>query len=551
MTCDPNTVTRSFPDFCIRYTVGLSLIPGLRTSKLTLANYDVIIVGAGHNGLTCAAYLAKSRYKVLVIERRPIVGGAAVTETDLWPGYKISRASYIPHIEKEIVDDLELQKRGYIVGYADPRNFHPFLNGKYLTFHRDPEKTAGEIAKFSVKDSRAYLKFHELAKHFAEAVGPLALAPPPALTEMVSLISGKEFEEIVRYFLLMGASQMLNELFESEELKTVLCQQSIGNTAMSPSEVGTAYLLALSEGGSGITYAIGGSGAASFALADAAVSYGATILTNTTVKSIQVKNGQAAGVQLSDGKEILAPVVVSNADPKTTVLKLIEPDALDAEFVMKIRRLKNDGGQTKINVALKGLPEFKCLRGEKVDPHLFASVTFSESVNDLEKAYYQWKFGEIPDTPPVYNFFQTVMDPSVAPSGHHTLSTIVRFTPYRLSQGTWEDRAKELGEDYIEIWQEFAHFKPLIEHMEILSPWHNEQLLGIDQGHVSHLEQSLYQMLSFRPLPGYSDYRLPGQGLYLCGAGTHPGGGVSGAAGHNAAMVVKEDYQKGLFKKIS
>ncbi len=515
-----------------------------------MANYDVIVAGAGHNGLTCAAYLAKSGYKVLVIERRPIVGGAAVTENDLWQGYKVSRASYIPHIEEEIVNDLELEKRGYVMSYTDPRHFHPFMNGKYLIFHRDPEKTAREIAKFSVKDSRAYLKFHEMARQFADAVGPLVMAPPPALTEMVSVISGKEFEEIVRYFLLMGASQMVNELFESEELKVVLCQQSIGNTALSPSEVGTAYLLALSEGGGGVTYAIGGSGAASMALADAAISYGATILTNTPIKNILVKSGETVGVKLLDGREIHAPVVVSNADPKTTVLKLIEPDVLDEEFVARVSRLKNDGGQTKINVALKGLPEFKCFKGEKVDPHLFGSLNFSESVNDIEKAYYQWKFGEIPDSPPVYNFFQSVWDPTVAPAGHHTVSTIVRFTPYHLAEGSWEDRAEELGEDYVEIWQEFAHFKPLIEHMEVLSPWHNERLLGIDQGHVSHLEQSLYQMLSFRPLPGFSDYRLPVKGLYLCGAGTHPGGGVSGAAGHNAAMVVKEDYERGLFKGL-
>ncbi len=173
-------------------------------------------------------------------------------------------------------------------------------------------------------------------------------------------------------------------------------------------------------------------------------------------------------------------------------------------------------------------------------------ANFSESVNDIEKAYYQWKFGEIPDQPPIYNFIQSIWDPSVAPPGHHTVSTIVRFTPYHLSRGSWEERAAELGEKYVSTWEEYAKFK--VEHMEILSPWHNEQLLGIDQGHVSHLEQSLYQMLSFRPLPGYSDYRLPVKGLYLCGAGTHPGGGVSGAPGHNAAAIVKEDHEKGLFK---
>jgi len=510
-----------------------------------MPNYDVIVIGAGHNGLTCAAYLSKEGYRVLVIERRPLVGGAAVTE-DLWQGYKISRASYLPHIEEEIVNDLELRAHGYITGQIEPRLYHPFRNGKSLTLYRDPLKSAKEIEKFSFKDSRAYLKFHDLAVQFAEAMKPLVLTPPPSLTDMMSLISGKELEEIVRQFLLMGSAQLVNELFESEELKVVLCQQSVGNTAMSPTEVGTSYLLALSEAG-GSSYAVGGSGAASFALTRAATNFGATILTSVTVKKILVHNGSADGVELSDGRVIHSSAVVSNADPKTTILKLMDPDSLGEEFLDKVRRLRNDGGQTKVNVGLTGLPELR--NQNATDPRSISIMNFCESVSDLEKASYQGRFGEIPDVPPVYNFFQTAWDSTVAPSGHHTVSSIIRYTPYKLSHGNWEDRVMELQEKYVSIWEEYANFRPLIEHIEVLSPWHNELLLNIDQGHVSHLEQTLYQMLSFRPLPGYSDYRMPVKGLYLCGAGTHPGGGVSGASGHNAAMILLEDYKNGVLTR--
>ena len=517
--------------------------------------YDVIIVGGGHNGLTCAAYLAKSGLRVLVIERRSIVGGAAVTEDNLWKGYKISRASYFPHIEEEIVEDLRLAEYGYVTGRIDPRIFHPFKNGKHLTMYNDPVKTSMEIEKFSTRDAKQYLKFHEMAKGFTELVEPMILSSPPSLTDMVSLVSGKEFEEIVRYFFLMGASELLDEFFESEELKVVLCQESVGNTAMSPSEIGTAYLLALSEGGNGLTYAVGGSGAASFAIAKAAESLGATIETNATVKEIIANkaDGTVEGVELNDGKKIYAPVVVSNADPKTTILKMMNPDAFDQEFIQRIRSIRNDGGQTKINIALKELTRFNCFSGEKaIDPHRTGHVTFAESVSDLDRSFYQWKMGEIPEKPPVYNFFQSVWDPSVAPLGHHTVSAIVRYTPYALKHGTWKERATELQERYVDIWQEYSpNFKLSIDHFELLSPWHNEQLLNIDQGHVSHIEQCLHQMLSFRPLLGYSDYRMPLKGLYLCGAGTHPGGGVSGAPGHNAAMAVLEDFRNGTISRAT
>jgi phytoene dehydrogenase-like protein len=510
-----------------------------------MADLDVIIVGAGHNGLTAACYLQKAGFKVLVVERRNIVGGATVTEA-LWPGYQISRASYLPHVENQIVQDLELDKYGYRVSPVDPWNFHPFRSGKCTFLYRNPEMTAKGFAKFSKRDAAAYLKFHSMSELFARTMSPLTLAPPPPFADVLSMIEGGgEVKETLRYFFLMSVEELVNELFESEEVKVTLCQVSLGNTGMSPGEVGTAYHLALSLGSGGPTFAKGGSGAVASALERAATTLGVTIRVNLQVKQILVRGGKTQGVELADGKKITASAVVSNADPKTTILKLIHPAALDEEFLQKVRHIRNEGAQTKVNVALRGLPDFSCLPGHsEVGPQHRGGAYLSESVGSLLKSYAECKLGEIPEAPPIYTFMQSAWDGSVAPPGHHTMSSMIRFTPYTLRRGNWSERIEELKEKYISINEDYApNFRSIIDHIEVLSPWHNEQLLGIDQGHVSHIEQSLCQMLSFRPLPGYSNYRLPVEGLYLCGAGTHPGGGVTGAPGHNAAMVVIQDFK--------
>jgi phytoene dehydrogenase-like protein len=512
-----------------------------------MADFDVIVVGAGHNGLTAACYLQKAGLRVLVIERRNIVGGATVTEA-LWPGYQISRASYLPHIEDQIVRDLELDTHGYRVGPADPWNFHPFKTGKYIFLYRDSEATAKELAKFSKRDAAAYLKLRSISELFTRTMSPLMLAPPPPLSDVLSMIQGEEEpKEALRYFFMMSAEELVNELFESEEVKVTLCQLSLGNTGMSPSEVGTGYLLAFSLGSGGSTFAKGGCGAVAGALERAAMTLGVTIRVNLEVKQILVRGGKTQGVELADGKRVIASAVVSNADPKTTILKLIDPAALDEQFLQKARHIRNDGAQTKVNVALRGLPDFSCLPGHsEIGPQHRGGAYLCESVGSLLRSYAECKLGEIPEAPPINTFMQSAWDDSVAPSGHHTMSSMIRFTPYSLRRGDWSDRIEELKEKYISINEVYApNFRSIIDHIEVLSPWHNEQLLGIDQGHVSHIEQSLSQMLSFRPLPGYSDYRLPIEGLYLCGAGTHPGGGVTGAPGHNAAMVVIGDFEAG------
>jgi phytoene dehydrogenase-like protein len=509
-----------------------------------MVKFDVVIVGAGHNGLVAACYLAKAGLNVCVLERRHTVGGAAVTE-EIWPGYKISRASYFPHIRREIIEELNLTKYGYKYGPIEPRNFSPFKNNKHLFLFNDPQKTAGEISKFSKFDATQYLRFHSLAKTFAETVDPLILSPPPPISELLKLMSENDIEWIIRDFLLTSAKQLVDETFESEEVKVALCLNSVGNTSMSPEDVGTSYLLALSEGSPGYTYAIGGSGAVSRALEQCARELGVTIMVNANVQKILIKNNSVFGVELEDHKVIEATVVVSNADPKTTILKLVGADFFDKEVVHRVKNLKNEGGQAKINLTLRGLPKFESASTLGVGEEHKAYVGMAESVDQIVKAYFEWRFNEIPETPPVYSFIQSAWDPSVAPPGHHTMSVLLRYTPYTLRKGTWIERKQELMDRFLSIYQVYApNISQIIENFEVLSPFDIEQIFGINSGHVSHLEQTLNQLLSFRPIIGFSNYRLPIRGLYICGAGTHPGGGVVGAAGHNAASVIIDDFKR-------
>jgi phytoene dehydrogenase-like protein len=509
-----------------------------------MAKFDVVIVGGGHNGLVAACYLAKAGLKVCVLERRNIVGGAAVTE-ELWPGFRISRASYFPHLRQEIIEDLQLTKYGYSYGIVEPRNFFPFKHGKNLFLFSDPEKTAKEISKFSAFDAKQYLKFHKLAKTFAETVDPLILAPPPPVSDILKLMSDSDIEWIVRDFLLTSAKQLVDETFESEEVKVALCLNSVGNTSMSPEDVGTSYLLAVSEGSPGYAYAVGGSGAVSQTLERVARALGVTIMVNSPVEKIIIKDGRIIGVKLTDSSIIECTAVISNADPKTTIFKLVGEEFFEKDLLHKVKNLKSEGGQAKINLALNGLPTFNSTSQNGIKDEHKAYVGIAESVDQIIKAYFKWRFHEIPEEPPIYSFLQSAWDNSVAPPGHHTMSVLLRYVPYTINKGTWKDRKQELMDRFITIYQQYVpNITRIIENYEVLSPLDIEQIFGIDHGHVSHIEQTLNQLLSFRPMIGFSGYRLPISGLYICGAGTHPGGGVVGASGHNVAKVILEDFQK-------
>ncbi len=506
-----------------------------------MTDFDAVIIGSGHNGLTCGCYLAKAGLKVCVLERRHIIGGAAVTE-ELWPGIKISRASYVPGVMEKIIDDLELAKHGLSLKPVDPQDFTPFPSGKHLFIYLSDEKTAKSIEKFSKKDAQEFPKFAAYLRQFVETVEPLLLAPPPSLRDLAGLFEGGDFDEIVREILMTNAADLLNEHFESDEVKGALVMSSVLNTSMGPDTIGTSYILAMALGKRGYHCAVGGTGAVSQSLASYFRSKGGTIMTNAEVKEIIMQDGKAAGVELTSGKKIMAKVIISNADPKTTFLKLVGRDCLEDKFVRSVESLRAYGTSFKINIAMKGHLNFKAMPSAVVGEQHKALTDINPSIDYAQKAYDDSKWGRIPDEPPLSIFSQTAWDNTMAPPGIHTLSIISKYNPYVLREGNWEDLKPKALENALNVLENYCPgTRDSIIHLEALSPLDLEKTFGFTEGNVTHLDQTLNQMLSFRPVVGWANYRTPVPSLYLCGAGTHPGGGVKGAGGHNAAQAVLED----------
>lgn len=507
-----------------------------------MAEYDVVVIGAGHNGLTCAAYLARAGVRVCVLERRKVAGGAAVTE-EIWPGYRVSRASYLPHLNDKIVEDLGLSTHGLVTGAVEPQDFMPFPDGRHIFRFSSVEKTAYEFARYSKRDSEAYPKFHKFMSTFVETIEPLYLSPPPRLGDLLTLVKDSDFEQVVRQILLTSAKDLLDEWFEADEVKAALSVHGVLNTSMAPSTVGTSYILATVIGGGSYRYAVGGTGSVSKALASYVLEKGGEIRLGSQVARVLVAQGRAVGVELANGERIFAKAIVSNADPKRTFLTLFEPGVLDSSFTRKVRSLRSMGTSYKVNLALKEPPDFRSLPGKEVAPQHKALISIAPSVDYLERAYDECKWGHTPANPPLNIFIQTAWDPSVAPPGKHTLSIIAKYEPYTLAGTSWKDEKGRVLDRVLDILEEYApNTRNALEHVEALSPADLEEEFSLTEGNVTHIDQTLNQMLSFRPLPECSDYRTPVKGVYLCGAGTHPGGGVSGEPGYNAAHALLEDW---------
>jgi phytoene dehydrogenase-like protein len=509
-----------------------------------VSDFDVVILGAGHNGLTCGAYLAKAGLKVCVLERRPIPGGATITE-ELWPGIRVSRASYVPGMMEKIVDDLELARHGLELHPVDPQDFSPFPSGRHLFTYLSDERCQKELSRFSAKDAAAFPRFSQFLRQFVETVEPMLLAPPPELNDLLSYFDGRQFEEVARQILLTSCADLLRETFESEEVRGAFAMDGVLNTSMGPDTIGTSYILAMALGKRGYDYAVGGTGAVSQSLAAAFLHHGGTLRTNAPVKRILVSKGRATGVELADAHTISARIVVSNADPKRTFLDLLEPGTLESDFEHRVSKLRAFGTSLKINLALDGPLDFRALPGTRIGPQHQALTAVGPSLDFIQKAYDAAKWGRLPDEPPLSIFCQTAWDATMAPPGVHTLSIIAKYNPYVLSSGNWTDLKEKAVENALNVLESYAPgTRARILHLEALSPVDLEQLIGFTEGNVTHLDQTLNQMLSFRPLLGWAHYRTPVDGLYLCGAGTHPGGGVKGAPGHNAAHVILEDLPK-------
>ena len=526
-------------------------------------SYDAIIIGAGHNGLTNAAYLAKAGRKVLVLERRPVLGGATVTE-EIYPGFKYSVCSYVVSLLRpEVIRELELTRYDLEIIPLDS-TFTPLPDGNYLARGGDHAKTRREIARHSPSDAEAYEQFGKLMHHMAMAVKPLLAMMPPDPTslrpgELAGLAAvGKHFRKLGQEMLFdltklmtMSSADFLNEWFETEVLKATMSASGIIGTFLGPRSPGTAYVLLhhymgeLDGAFRSWGFARGGMGAISRVLSEAAKQYGAEIRAKAEVVQVLVKNGQAEGVVLNSGEELHGQVVVSGVDPKRTFLKLVDPQALDSEFLKQVERFKIRGSSGKINLALDALPNFTALPGD--GPHLQGAISISPTIDYLERAYDDAKYGDYSRRPYLDIIIPSTIDPSMAPPGKHVMSIFVQYAPYHLKEGSWENKREAFGDNVIETLSEYApNLKSIILHRQVVTPWDLEQEFGLTEGNIFHGELSLDQLFFLRPVPGWARYSTPVKNLYMCGAGTHPGGGVMGASGRLAALKILKDWQKGV-----
>ncbi len=532
---------------------------------------DAVIIGSGHNGLVTAAYLARAGLRVLVLERRAVIGGACVTE-EVWPGFKVSTLSYLCSLlQPRIIQELELERFGYHIYPKDPAFFTAFPDGRYLFFWQDLKKTVGEIAKFSARDAASYPQYEEELAHLAEWVESLLLETPPNIVRR-RLSDWLEMGKLgwralklgeaglVRFFKIMtqSARDFLNERFESEEIKTTLATDGVIGTNGGPSTPGTAYILLhhVMGGAAGQRglwgFVRGGMGAISAALARSAESRGATIRTQAEVHRVMIKNGQAYGVALADGEEIRARIVVSNADPKRTFLSLIEREHLADDFRREIENFRITGSSFKINLALDGLPNFKAypLTGNGKEPGLPHRTTMHvcPSMDYIDCAWEDARDGRPSEHPMLECTIPTAYDDSIAPPGKHIMCIFAQYAPYKLKDAQWDSKAKERFADRcIEALAEYApNIKEIILHRQVISPLDLEQEYGLTGGNIFHGEMALDQLFFIRPVAGWARYRTPIRNLYLCGSGTHPGGGVMGAPGYNAAREILKDWKRGI-----
>ncbi len=519
-----------------------------------VSRYDAIVVGGGHNGLVTAAYLAKAGKRVLVLERRYQPGGACVTE-EVWPGYRVSVASYLSSLlSPKVVSDLELEKHGYQVDAKDPAFFSPFPDNRYLFMWQDRNKTLGEIAKFSRHDAEVYPAYEEHLERLSIVVESLLHVTPPVfppkgvfdLPEYLKLLgkmrglSAKEIVGMVKIFT-QSAAEFLDEWFENEEIKVTLATDGVIGANGGPRSPGTAYIL-LHHCMGGVAghrglwgFVRGGMGAISNAIAASAKAAGAEIRTDAEVQTIKIEHGRARGVVLRSGEEFDAPLIASNLDPKRTFLNLVDQRHLEAEFLDQIHKYRCEGTSIKMNLAVSALPNFRALPGAQGPQHR-ATMHICPSIDYVEKAWDDAKYGRPSQSPLLELTSPTQYDPSLAPSGKHIIGIFLQYAPYRLRQGTWDELREPFTRRVLEIIDEYAPgFSSGVEHVQTLTPLDLEREFGLTGGNIFHGEMSVDQMFMLRPVSGWARYRTPIRGLFMCGSGTHPGGGVMGTPGHNAA----------------
>jgi phytoene dehydrogenase-like protein len=523
--------------------------------------YDAIVIGGGHNGLVNAAYLAKAGKKVLVLERRHVLGGAAVTE-EVYPGFKFSVCSYVVSLLRpEIIRDLDLPRHGLEILPLDG-TFTPMPSGDYLWRVNDHGKTHREIARHSKSDAEAYDEFGKAMQAMCRFVKPiLGMVPPDPATlnprELMKLLFiGRRFQDLPsgdKYnqvqLMTMSAVDFLDQWFETDVLKATMSASGIIGTFLGVRSPGTAYVLLHHYMGEidgafrAWGFARGGTGAISNAIAGAAREAGVEIRTQAPTAKILVKEGRAKGVALANGDEIYADIISSSVDPKHTFIDFIEPGTIADDFLDEVRRYKYRGSSGKVNLALDGLPNFECMPGEGA--HLRGAMSISPAVEYMERAYDDAKYGHFSRRPYIDMVIPSLTDPSVAPPGKHVMSCFVQYAPYKLAPGLhWDTEKERFGDTVIDTIAEYApNIRELILHRQVVTPLDLEREFGLTEGNIFQGELSLEQLFFLRPVAGWAQFRTPLKNLYMCGSATHPGGGIMGAPGRLSALEILKDVK--------
>jgi phytoene dehydrogenase-like protein len=533
----------------------MSAAANRRRARSGGARYDAIVIGGGHNGLVAAAYLARAGRRVLVLERRPVVGGAAVTE-EVFPGYRFSVFSYVVSLLRpEIIRELDLPRHGLQILPLES-TLTPLDNGDYLASWADADESRRELVRHSPRDAEAMVVFGRLMQHMAMAVKPILNMVPPdpaslAPSELAGLLRlGRHFRSLgaARFHALyklmtMSSADYLDEWFEFDALKATKSASGIIGTFLGPRSPGSAYVLLHHYMGEidgafrAWGFQKGGTGAISEAIAGAARAFGAEIRTDAAVERVLVRDGRATGVALASGDELHASIVVSGLDPRLTFTKLVEPRELPDDLVTGVGRYRFRGSSGKVNLALDGLPDFTCMPG--VGPHLRGAISISPSVAYLERAYDDAKYGEFSRRPYMDVVIPSMIDPGMAPPGKHVMSIFVQYAPYHLNGGWTDARREAFGDTVVDTLSCYApNLKSLIRHRQVLTPADIERITGLSEGNIFQGELALQQLFFLRPVPAWAKYRTPIRGYWQCGAGTHPGGGIMGASGRLAALEI-------------
>lgn len=526
----------------------------------------VAVIGGGHNALINAYYLAKGGFKPLLLERREILGGGAITE-EFHPGFRASTLAHtLGPLRAAIARDLAIEKHDCEIFYPDPRVFAPSPDGKALLFYNDHAKTAGGMARYSAKDGAKYTEFAAALEEISEVFTQLCAITPPAIDKpspedlwnllkagrAVRRLGKKRIFDFIRWAP-MAAADFVSEFFETELVRATIAARGIFGTALGPWSAGSTAVLLLRAAtdahpvGSA-AFPRGGMGALTRALGEAARRAGVEIRTNSEVREIRTKDGAVTGVVLAGGEEIAVEAVVSGVDPKRTFFQLADPAQLDPVFATRIRNVRMKGNVAKVNLALGGLPDFPALTDViSADGFLKAlagRIHIGPEIDYLEKALDASKYGEISAAPYLDATIPTLLDPDLAPDGKHVMSVVVQFAPYELKHGDWQTRRNDLGEITLKTLSAYSpNLQSLVESIQVITPADLECEYGFTGGHIYHGELALDQLFTMRPVLDWARYKTPIRGLYLCGSGTHPGNGLTGASGANAAKEIIHDLR--------